>query len=180
MKTEVSGKLVLLTTISGVIIIAVAIKWGGSCLNIDHSLGFIINHAGRRLSQLLSLHYQSYDITTEQWTVLNRLAEQDGITQKNLAHRAEKDQTNITRILDQLERKGLVQRRPNAVDRRSFLTFITDKGRSLNEVLLPIERQVVKSTLDGLSVEDIERLRTMLVQITKNANRSIKDLEEQH
>lgn len=149
-------------------------------MNIDHSLGFIINHAGRRLSQLLSLHYQSYDITTEQWTVLNRLAEQDGITQKNLAHRAEKDQTNITRILDQLERKGLVQRRPNAVDRRSFLTFITDKGRSLNEVLLPIERQVVKSTLDGLSVEDIERLRTMLVQITKNANRSIKDLEEQH
>ncbi|ALS24639.1 MULTISPECIES: MarR family winged helix-turn-helix transcriptional regulator [Paenibacillus] len=146
--------------------------------NIDHSLGFIINHAGRRLSQLLSLHYQPYDITTEQWTVLNRLSERDGITQKDLAHRAEKDQTNITRILDQLERKGLVERRPNAVDRRSFLTFITDKGRSLNQVLLPIESRVVSSVLDGLSEEDVERLRAALIQITKNANRTINELEE--
>lgn len=146
-------------------------------MNIDHSLGFIINHAGRRLSQLLSLHFQPYDITTEQWTVLNRLAEQDGITQKDLAHRAEKDQTNITRILDQLQRKGLVERRPNSVDRRSFLTFITDKGKSLNQVLLPIESQVVNSAMDGLSKEDMERLRAALILITRNANRTINELE---
>ncbi|MBP1153321.1 MULTISPECIES: MarR family transcriptional regulator [unclassified Paenibacillus] len=148
-------------------------------MNIDHSLGFIINHAGRRLSHLLSLHYQPYAITTEQWTVLNRLAEQDGISQKDLAQRAEKDQTNITRILDQLERKGLVERRPNAVDRRSFLTFITDKGKSVNEVLLPVEKEVINSALQGLSKEEIDLLRVMLNRITRNANRIINEVEEQ-
>lgn len=147
-------------------------------MNIDHSLGFMINHAGRRLSHLLSIRYQPYDITTEQWAVLNRLAERDGISQKDLAQRAEKDQTNVTRILDQLERKGLVERRPNAVDRRSFLTFITDKGKSLNEVLLPVEKEVINSVLHGLSEEEKDLLRAMLNRITRNANRIINEVEE--
>lgn len=147
-------------------------------MKIDQSLGFIINHAGRRLSQLLALHYQPYDITTEQWSVLNRLSEQDGISQKDLAQRSEKDQTNITRIVDHLERKGLVERHSNAEDRRSFLLFITDKGKLLNQELLPIEKEVVNSALQGLSEEHIELLRDMLIQITRNANQLIKEVEE--
>lgn len=109
-------------------------------MKLEDSFGFLINHAGRRMSQLLTLHFQAYDITTEQWTVLHRLAEQDGISQKELARRTEKDQTNITRILDHLQRKGLIERRANASDRRSFLTYITDKGRGLDQTLVPIEQ----------------------------------------
>ena len=66
-------------------------------MSIDHSLGFVLNHAGRRLTQLLTLRFQPYDMTTEQWSVLNRLDEEDGISQKELAIRSEKDQTNVTR-----------------------------------------------------------------------------------
>lgn len=45
-------------------------------------------------------------------------------------------------------------------------------------MLLPIESRVVSSVLDGLSEEDVERLRAALIQITKNANRTINELEE--
>lgn len=148
-------------------------------MKLDHSLGFIINHAGRKISHLLTLHFQPYDITTEQWTVLARLAEQDGISQKELALRAEKDQTNITRILDQLEKKGLVERKPNVQDRRSYLAFITDKGRRLNQKLLPIENEVIQSVLHGLSDEQIHSLRANLAQITREASARIQEVEEQ-
>ncbi|TBL75285.1 MarR family winged helix-turn-helix transcriptional regulator [Paenibacillus thalictri] len=144
-------------------------------MSIDNSLGFILNHAGRKLTQMLTLRYQPYDMTTEQWSVLNRLDEQDGITQKELAIRSEKDQTNVTRILDQLERKGLAERRPNVSDRRSFLTYITDKGRSLIGVLTPIEKEVVEAVLDGLSEEQRIALRDMLVHVTNHANNYIKE-----
>jgi DNA-binding MarR family transcriptional regulator len=147
-------------------------------LGLDSSFGFILNHAGRRLTQLLNSHFQPYDMTTEQWAVLNRLADEDGITQKLLAVRAEKDQTNITRILDQLERKGLVERRANETDRRSFLTFITEQGKALNDILTPIEQKVIASVLSGFSDEQTTILREMLNQLTNQANACIKEVED--
>jgi DNA-binding MarR family transcriptional regulator len=146
-------------------------------MTLDDSLGFIINHAGRRISHLVSLHFQPYDITIEQWTVLARLAEKDGINQKELARRAEKDQTNITRILDLLQRKGLIERRPNPEDRRSFYIFITDKGRDLNQVLIPVEHQVLQSLLRGLSETQLRAMQDALHQITANANEDIQQRE---
>ncbi|MFB9326779.1 MarR family winged helix-turn-helix transcriptional regulator [Paenibacillus aurantiacus] len=147
-------------------------------MHIDDSLGFLINHAGRRLTLLLALRYQPHEITTEQWSVLNRLYEQDGITQKELARRSEKDQTNITRILDQLERKGLAVRKANEADRRSFLTYITPKGRELNETLLPIEQEVIQSVLGGMNTDDVAQLRRLLKQVTVAAERTIEQLGE--
>ncbi|TVY07833.1 MarR family winged helix-turn-helix transcriptional regulator [Paenibacillus cremeus] len=148
-------------------------------MTLDNSLGFILNHTGRKMSQLLTLQFQPHDITTEQWTVLHRLAEQDGISQKELAKRAEKDQTNITRILDHLERKGLVERRTNAEDRRSFLTYITEAGRTLDSTLVPIENQVIRSVLHGLTEEQIQTLRELLLHLTRNANQGILEWEEE-
>ena len=81
----------------------------------------------------------------------------------------------MTRILDQLERKGLAERRANAADRRSFLTFITDKGRALIGVLTPIEKEVVNSVLDGLTENQRNTLRELLVHITDKANNYIKE-----
>ncbi|MEC0230683.1 MarR family winged helix-turn-helix transcriptional regulator [Paenibacillus alba] len=146
-------------------------------MKMESSFGFVLNHAGRRMTQLLNGSFQPYDITTEQWVVLSRLVEEDGITQKLLAIRAEKDQTNITRILDQLERKGLVERRANETDRRSFLTYITDQGRALNDILTPIERRVIASLLSQFSEEQVQLLRNMLSQVTNKANEGIKELE---
>lgn len=117
-------------------------------------------------------------MTTEQWAVLNRLADEDGITQKLLAVRAEKDQTNITRILDQLERKGLVERRANETDRRSFLTFITEQGKALNDILTPIEQKVIASVLSGFTEEQTSILRGMIIQLTNQANACIKEVED--
>lgn len=147
-------------------------------MRLEQSIGFMINHAGRRLSHLLTCRLQPFDITTEQWTVLNRLAERDGTSQKELARRAEKDQTNLTRILGQLERKGLIERRANAADRRSFLTFITEKGRSLNETVVPVEQEVIRTLLEDLSAEQIQSLRATLSHITEKANSGIRELGE--
>ena len=144
---------------------------------LEDSLGFLINHAGRKARALLGMRFQPYEITTEQWTVLNRLAEQDGLSQKELARRAEKDQTNLTRILGQLERKGLVVRKTNESDRRSELPYITEKGRALNDVLVPIERDVVLSIVRGLTEEQTAALRSMLLHIAEEAGRLIRESE---
>lgn len=146
-------------------------------MNLEDSFGFILNNTGRRVTQLLNLHLQPHEITTEQFSLLHRLNEQDGISQKELAKRVGKDQTNITRILDQLERKGLAIRKPNQEDRRSFLAYVTDEGRALDAILVPIEQEVIRQVLADLSEEDVRHLKTLLTRIEQKASGLIDSLE---
>jgi DNA-binding MarR family transcriptional regulator len=142
-------------------------------LKLDDSIGFLVNYTGRKISQLLTTYFEPYHITPEQWTVLNRLYEQEGITQKDLAQKVGKDQTNVTRILDQLERKALIKRTRNEKDRRSFLAYVTKKGKTLIETLLPIEEEVLTIALENISEEQISLLKQILAKITENINRHV-------
>lgn len=136
----------------------------------DESLGFIISALGRKLNQGLTLRFQPYDITAEQWSVLNKLSEEDGISQRELSLRSEKDPTNVTRILDQLERKGWVRREANPEDRRSFRTYVTESGRRLNQLLAPQEAEFVQAATAKLSDNELAVLRHALLQINKNVS----------
>jgi len=148
-------------------------------LSLDDSIGFVINQTGRRMSQLLAQRFAPWEMTTEQWSLLARLREEDGISQKELAFRVGKDQTNVTRILDQLERKELVVRRPNPDDRRSFLAYVTEEGRRIYERLAPLERQVVAEATEGLSDGDIAKLKELLLRVADNALKRLHPLQIQ-
>ena len=137
---------------------------------LDESIGFQLSRATRKISQLLSSRFEPYGVTTEQFATLQRLAERDGVSQKELASRAEKDQTNMTRILDQLERKGLIVRRPNAEDRRSFLIYSTEKGNRLAAELAPLERATLDALLEGLPDDRIEAFRAALSHLWERAS----------
>jgi DNA-binding MarR family transcriptional regulator len=64
------------------------------------------------------------------------------------------------------------------MDRRSFLTFITEQGRALNEILTPIEQKVIASVLSDFTEEQASNLRALLIQMTNKANTCIKEVEE--
>ena len=139
-------------------------------MTIDESIGFILNRTGRRVSQLLALRLAPYDVTTEQWSVLARLNEEGTMTQKELAFRVGKDQTNVTRILDQLERKKLVVRTANPEDRRSYLPQVTEEGKRLFERTRRIEQETVRLAAEGLSDGELNELKRLLRHIELNAN----------
>jgi DNA-binding MarR family transcriptional regulator len=138
---------------------------------LTDSIGFQISNTGRKLSQLLSLQFQPHGLTSEQWAVLYSLCEEEGITQRMLAVRTEKDPTNVTRILDQLERKGLVRREPNREDRRSFMLTATQQGRELAAGLAPIERHIDGALVAGIEPEQLEAFRAVMAQVNRNAER---------
>lgn len=134
-------------------------------MRIKDSLGYIITNTGRKITQHLTQKFQGYGITSEQWSVLQTLTEEDGITQAELSRRTEKDPTNVTRILDQLERKELIRREANKGDRRSFLIHVTESGRSLSQELLPVEIEFTKSYLQDLTEEELTLLRRAFQKI---------------
>lgn len=142
-------------------------------MKLDESIGFLINQTGRRITQVLNHYFVPHDVTTEQWSVLARLCEEDGISQKELAARVSKDQTNVTRILDQLQRKGLVVRKANPDDRRSFLPSVTPEGQAMYERIAPLEEKTIALAMEGLQPDEVAKLKELLQRIADNATRHL-------
>lgn len=97
----------------------------------------------RRLLQCFS--DLGYDITFEQWTILAVLNNQPGLIQSEIASITSKDKTNVTRILDVLQKKGYIERVPAKRDRRSIAIQLSGSGQKLIDDLMPHIEAVNKS-----------------------------------
>ena len=136
--------------------------------NIEDSLGFLMNRTNTKLKNELLQHLKPYDVTPEQWAVLNRLWEREGISPRDLAELTSKDQPNIARILDKLEKKRLIIRQTNPSDNRSFLIYLTDRGRELKAELIPLALAALEKALRGIEPEQVKELKLLLNRIYAN------------
>jgi DNA-binding MarR family transcriptional regulator len=143
-------------------------KASKSLFVLDESLGFVVNRAAQQLANALAQGLAPHDVTPQQWAVLNRLWEEDGLSQQELAERTFKDPPNTTRILDKLQRKGLIVRRPDASDRRVQLIYLTDQGRRLRDVLVPLAQQVLARACAGISEDERATVLRVLKRIDVN------------
>lgn len=137
---------------------------------LETSIGYIINKTALKLKAELLNGFRSHgiDITTEQWAVLIFLNEVDGRTQREIAETLTKDKTNLSRILDGMEKKDWIVRQSHEKDRRSYRIFITQQGRCLVETLIPIAIRINKKAVDGLAADDIHELERLMSKIHHN------------
>lgn len=112
--------------------------------------------------------FNCFDITTEQWSVLNELYREDRCNQKELSKICFKDQAALTRILDILEKKELLKREKSPYDRREFLILITPKGRATIEKMSPLVEAVNERIYADLDKGEREILRSLLQKLTKS------------
>ena len=137
---------------------------------LDDSYGYLINLAAQRLRYELHQTFQAkgYDVTPEQWAVLNRLWEQDGLSQVELAERTFKDKPSTTRILNLLEKKKIVVRQPDENDGRVLRVFLTKTGKDLKEKLIPCAEEVLVKSGRNMSKDQLSQLKQTLHQMLDN------------
>ncbi len=135
---------------------------------LDDSLGFIMNRTNTRLKNELLNRFSKYNVTPEQWAVLNRLWEREGITPKEISETIFKDLPNTARILAKLEKKELVYRTPDPADKRSSRVFLTGKGRELKDILIPIAKDVLDMATRGMTEDNVKELKVLLNKVFQN------------
>jgi DNA-binding MarR family transcriptional regulator len=136
----------------------------------DNSPGYIIHRLDSLLKLSLQRAFQSegFDFTAEQWGVLLRLYESEGIHQSDLGARAGKDRHNITRILNRLEKNGYVQRVSDRHDMRRINVFLTKKSRDLEDKLTSIVIDLLERVFAGLSKREVREMRRIHDHIIAN------------
>src|SRR5690606_35919705 len=102
-----------------------------------NAYSFLLERTARRLKQYAQYQFncQQFGITVDQWAILKNLNRYADLSQKELAEYCGKDQPTLTRIVDLLVGKQLVERRANPADRRSFVVHLTREGKSKVEAL---------------------------------------------
>ena len=143
--------------------------------NLDDSLGYFIRQTALRfqISLRRAFKAKNYDFTSEQWGVLCRLWEEEGLTQKEISHRVYRGETkrgwpSISRVLDILAKKKLITRKTDPNDRRAFKIFLTEKGKTIKDDLMPIVKQDLKKASRNLIDKEINELKRLLNKVFDN------------
>lgn len=144
----------------------------------EESLGRIIYHTAQDLHYMAEKILQPYDVTVEQMHLLKNLSVDAGMTQKALGSMVNKTPANLTKILDRLEMKSLIVRRPDSGDRRENLVFLTDRGIVLVKDVHETFQQFSLRMLRGISDEMQEMVRSCLKIMGKNIEQMTLELKK--
>ena len=137
--------------------------------NIENSIGFSLHHSSYIFKSAIKHTFKQagYDVTPEEFVALNLIGS-DGIEQGELVKRSLKDKTNITRLLDRLQKKSLILRQEHHTSGRQQFVVLTPKGQALCQTLLPLVQSMVSKATQGLSQEELETARQVLNKISHN------------
>ncbi|WP_456272497.1 MarR family winged helix-turn-helix transcriptional regulator [Bacillus sp. AK031] len=137
---------------------------------LDESIGYKLFQASRlmnsRLNQNFRLHHHS--VTYEQWQVLSRLYEEDGLTQNQLALKIERDQAGISRLIDNMIKNKLVSRVQDDKDRRIKRIHLTEGSKDIKAELEKLAKKTIAQATRNINEKDLEACLRMLDQIRGN------------
>src|SRR5579864_387958 len=101
-----------------------------------------------------------------------QLWRQDGLTQSQMVERMCVQPPTVSKMLDRLEKAGLVERRPDAENSHLSRVFLTEQGNIQKLAVRAIWTNIEQRLTQGLSVEERIVLRRLLLQVHENLTRS--------
>lgn len=125
---------------------------------------YLLDRTNRRIKQYAQNKFkeEEFDITVDQWLILKILSLNNDKNQSELAELTGKDHPTLTRILDLLCKKNLVERKACEGDRRSFTIQLTKNGINKQKEWAPKVAQIRNKAWENLSEKDHEELKRIL------------------
>ena len=110
------------------------------------------------MQQALARALAPLDIKPPHLDILVNLYRFEGISQQELARKLLVGRSNMSMLLPQMEKRGLLERRADQRDKRVLRLFLTEEGRSLSEKAMQIQTELIERTLSATPLDDCQRL----------------------
>jgi len=135
---------------------------------LDSYLPYLLNRAGVRIATAFGEEVRPLGASLQMWRVLAALREKDGRRMGDLSATTSIEVSTLTRLVDQMEKKGLVARRRDAADARAVALFVTAAGRRLTRRIVPIAERYERVALDGFGAREAAVLKAALRRLYAN------------
>ena len=133
---------------------------------MEKDLGALVMGLGRRLIAMEQPILARHGVSMWGYVVLTALRDNPMRTQAALAASINADKTRLIPVLDELQRRGLIEREPDPRDRRVRLLGLTPDGRDLQQRVQTDIRKDEKSLMSEMSDEDQAAFRRHLEQLS--------------
>ncbi|MGI9421875.1 MAG: MarR family winged helix-turn-helix transcriptional regulator [Hyphomicrobiaceae bacterium] len=138
---------------------------------LTRSLGFLLGDVSRLVRLRVDERARALDLTRAQWRVLGQLRRREGINQSALADILEIENITLSRHIDRLEAKDLVERRPDPKDRRARTLHCRPNTQHVLAEMRKLSEETRAEALDGVSEREAEQLIDTLLKIKDNMTR---------
>jgi DNA-binding MarR family transcriptional regulator len=135
---------------------------------LDGYLPYLLNRAGARIASAFGEEMRGLGTSLQAWRVLAALRERDGRRMGDLSTTTSIEVSTLTRLVDNMEKTGLVARRRDANDTRAVLLHVTAAGRRLTRRILPVAERYEQVALKGFAAAEAETLKAALRRLYAN------------
>ena len=136
---------------------------------LEHNVAFQMASIIFRLDQILrDTILRQLDLTYIHFRVLQYLYEKDGQKSGEIATAIVVRQPVLSRVIDQMEERALVRRRPDPEDSRRMRVYLTDHGRARFREAWPPAHDLLETALKGFKASEHEALRRLLKKMAGN------------
>ena len=111
---------------------------------------------------------EGLNFTAEEMALLIQLWDEPGQTPSMLADKTIRDRTTVTRLLDGMVKKGLVEREVDPGDRRRVIVKPTSNSVKLQATIVPVVKGLIQDSMDGISEIEVENARNVLRKLAEN------------
>jgi DNA-binding MarR family transcriptional regulator len=129
------------------------------------SIAFLLAQVGSHAAANFAKRLEPLDLTPPQAGLLRALSSREGQSQQTLARTLSMVPSKLVGLVDELEERGLVERRDSADDRRVHALYLTRKGGDVLEAIARVARAHDEAICAALSGEERETLRALLRRI---------------
>jgi DNA-binding MarR family transcriptional regulator len=143
---------------------------------VGQGLGYLLARARTTLVRAADLELDAQDITHAQGTILLMLASGKCGTAAELSRELYLDSASMTRMVDRLEKRGLLERTARSGDRRVTDLRLTAEGRRVGALLPGLYNGVLERSFATFSVDEIAQLRSLLSKfVDSNSQCPVQD-----
>ena len=140
-------------------------------------LWVVMNRALRSIEDALRVQVESHGLSMTEFAVLEVLLNKGTLPIGEIGERVLRTSGSMTYILDKLQKRDLIQRRPSESDRRIMYAELTEAGREKIEVVFPEHAELIRALTDGLSVGERREAADMLKRLGLYAQQFVPEQE---
>ena len=135
---------------------------------LEQFLPYLLNRAGARIAAAFNVEMRQIGASLQVWRVLAALREKDGRRMGDLSETTSIEVSTLTRLVDNMEKDGLVVRRRDSGDARAIALHVTASGRRLTQRIVPIAERYEAVALKGFTAGEVAVLKKALRRLYEN------------
>lgn len=138
---------------------------------LEDCIGIVTSKSTKEIVDAFNNRLEDHGITRVQWIALYYIGMNEGITQKDLSDKMDLKESTVVRLIDRMEKEGVIERIKDNKDRRISKLYLTSHGKEKREKVLPIGESFSNEAVEGISEEHLDIFKEVLSKVVSNLSK---------